>query len=260
MLNHTINLKRWKHRTRMIWRYYLTPKRQFEPVFVVSAGRDGSNLLVDYLNSLAGVSIAGEVLSPGLYYGVRLGFITKGAVLRHIRYSLHSQGSKVCGVKLHFAQMKARDLSLDDIRQAFPTAKFIVLYRKSIARQYISTQKAAASGQWLLRKHEKAIDNKIRIDAATLNEYYGKVKQHYQDLFQLDWIKDHSVILSYEDLAEKPQPLFDEVICPFLGLPAMEISTKLVKQNTKPMNEVVENYAEVQQLLNAEAAYHEYRL
>jgi len=258
-LDRVIHVKRWKHRIRIIGRYYLTPKRNIEPVFVVSAGRDGSNLLVDYLNSMPKVSIAGEVLSFELYDGVRLRFMTKAAVLRHIKYSLHNLDSTVCGVKLHFAQMQTRRIALDDIRQAFPTAKFIILYRRSIARQYISRQKAAASGQWLLHKHEKALDNKIRIDPSSLGAYYGKIKQHYKNLLELDWIKNGSVILRYEDLADNPQSLFDDILCPFLGLPPVEISTRLVKQNTKPMQEVVENYDQVEELLTGETAFHEYR-
>jgi len=35
----------------------------FEPLFVFSAGRDGSNLMVDYLNSFPGITVAGEVLN-----------------------------------------------------------------------------------------------------------------------------------------------------------------------------------------------------
>ena len=260
LINQVIHVKRWKHRTRIIWQYYLTSKRNIEPVFVVSAGRDGSNLLVDYLNSLPGVAIGGEVLSPTLYYGIRRRFMTKAGVLRHIKYSLHSLDGEVCGAKLHFAQMRARQLTLDDIRQAFPTAKLIVLYRESIARQYISTQRAVASGQWLLRKHEKTIDKNIHIDPSLLREYCEKIKHIYKDLFELDWIKNSSVIFSYEDLARDPQSLFDEVICPFLERPSMVISTRLVKQNTKSMHEVVENYNEVESLLTGETVSHKYRL
>lgn len=260
LLNRVIHVKQWKHRTRIIWRYYLTSKQTFDPVFVVSAGRDGSNLLVDYLNSLPGVSVAGEVLSAALHEGIRHKFITKAAVLRHIKYSLHNLDNRICGVKFHFAQMQTRQISLNDIRQAFPTAKFIILYRRSIARQYISQQRAVVSGQWLLRKHEKAIDNKIRIDPSSLNTYYDRIKQFYKDLPGQAWIKQCGVILSYEELTDHPQTLFDEIICPFLGLPFVKISTKLMKQNTKPMHEVVENYAQVEEMLTGDTAFHEYRL
>ena len=51
--------------------------------------------------------------------------------------------------------------------------------------------------------------------------------------------------LNYEDLVEDAQEVFNDLVFPFLGRPPVRVQSRLVKQNTRPLHDVVENYDEL---------------
>lgn len=228
-------------------------------LFVVGAGRDGTNLLVDYLNSLPDVAVGGEVLNVNTYDGLPEG-VSRNGVLRHIRRSLHAQAAPVRGVKLHFAQLAGRGLSLAEVAGRFADARFLILYRQSMAEQFVSRARAAASGQWLLKDGQKPRDATVRIDAQELRDYCARNRGYYEGLTAQPWFVGRAVLFSYEQLAAAPQQVFDEMIFPLLDVPAQEIHTSLRKQNTRTLADVVENYDEVGELLESDACRHEYAM
>ncbi len=253
-------VRRGVHRLGLALNYFFSRSGPHENVVLLSVGRDGSNLMVDYLNSMPGVSIGGEVLNRANYDGIRRSCISKRAVMRHIRYSLHARGGSVGGVKIHFPQLESRGITLNELHAAFPAAKLLVLYRESLARQYVSTQLAAKTGQWLLRDQAKRKTATISIDRRHLLDYYKDLRAYYDNLLKHDWVPSRSAIVSYEQLTGDPQRLFDHTICPFLKIDSCPVKTKLVKQNTKGLEDTVENYSEVEDLLTGELSRHHYDL
>lgn len=64
--------------------------------------------------------------------------------------------------------------------------------------------------------------------------------------------------MTYEDLTAQPQRVVNDTLSPFLGVPATEVTTALMKQNRRPLADIVVNYDEVQHLLTGETSRHDY--
>ena len=138
-------LKRLKHRCKLLQRYWLCSHKPYMPVFVLATYRSGSNLLIDYLSTLPQVQCYAEVLSPWLPIGPPHGELSAKQALRHIRYSLQSLKAPIRGCKLMLDQLAACRLSPADLRTAFGEAKFVILYRQSLAEQLLSCRAAQVS-------------------------------------------------------------------------------------------------------------------
>jgi LPS sulfotransferase NodH len=233
----------------IIGRYYLGYKGPKIVVFILSGGRDGSNLLVSYLNSIPKVHIVGEVLNPGLIHGIRERFITKGAVIRHIAYSLTNIDFPVGGVKLLVRQLQRRSISYDELHKRFPDARYIVLYRESLTDKYVSSCMAFKTNQWTLRRGEKRHECTVDIHIEDFLQYAQDFRNCYTTLLSRPWLKESAVIFSYEELVANPQKVFSEKIFPFLRLSRIEVSTSMVKQRVRPLSEVVQNFDEVREVL-----------
>jgi len=258
ILTGSLLARRLAHRAKMLRRGWSRPAGQ-HAIVVLSAGRDGSNLLVDYLNNLDSVQIVGEVLNPALPYGLRERWISPAATLRHVRRSLRAIPAPHAGVKIHFAQLRARGLTADHLHQALPEARLIILYRQSIADQFVSLKLAVASGQWVgAAGRTQPRDLTLRIDEQELLDYCRTIRGYYEQLCDQPWVPACSLWLSYEQLSREAQAIFSERVLPFLGLPAAEVRTRMVKQNTRDLPQVVENYHQVKDLLTGELTHHTY--
>src|SRR4029079_9095197 len=125
------------------------PNASFRPVFVLATARSGSNLLVDYLSRLPGVECGSEVLCTRRPFVISPRQQNPRATLTHIARSLGSLRAPVRGCKLMLGQLVNCRLSLDLIDGAFPDARYIILYRQSLAEQFLSRESALLTGQWL---------------------------------------------------------------------------------------------------------------
>jgi len=59
------------------------------------------------------------------------------------------------------------------------------------------------------------------------------------------------VLIAYEDLCRDPNAIVRSRICPLLGLPPTPVSTNLVKQDARPLQQVIENYSDVESFLQS---------
>lgn len=249
-----IPLRRFRHRARLAARYYLKDGWPEQTLFVLATARTGSNLLVSYLNSLPDVSVAREILNPDLRIGLRQRFISRRAVLRHVRHSVSARKGTIGGAKFLINQLHKRGLSLEDVRPAFPDAVYVLVYRGSLAEQFVSREIARATDRWVARDARQQFDGTIAIDPRHLFHFYEQIKSYYARALGHRWLMERAVVVSYEELARDPQGVFDERICPLLGVPATEVRTKMRKQNRRPLEDLIENYDEVKDLLAGEVA------
>ncbi len=252
-----LNRKRARHRRWLRWRRWVGFPRPRDTCFVLSAGRDGSNLLVSYLESIPQLRTLGEVLNPSLAEGLALDEPPDQA-FQHIERSLNALGPGIAVVKIHFAQLEDRGIGIDRLAARFPRVKFIVLYRQSLARQYVSIRAAVASGQWLLKNGQARKEPTITLDREGIRGYCAHTRGKLEEVIACPDVMVRAVLISYEQLAEQPQALFDRTVFPFLGLKPRTIQTDLRKQNTRSLREIVENYDEVEDLLTAEEARQDY--
>ncbi len=218
------------------------------PFFVLQNPRTGSTFFLNCLNSYPNISFLADVLSPYSYFGIRRFFISKKALLDHVRRCLHYLEHPVCGVKIGFSHLKMHRMTLKDLSAEFPQAKWIVLYRKNILDQYISHQIALRTQRWFQSPGDPypALED-VRIDLSpqSVLEYRNRILRDYQSVLKNPEICSRSVWVSYEDIVVDSQKLFDEVIFPFMGLDRKNIGTRLMKQNIWQYPEIIANYEEV---------------
>ncbi len=215
---------------------------------MLATRRSGSNLLLDCLNSVPGVSFGSEVLHDRMYYGVRRRWISKRAVLRHIAYSLNDCKERICGCKIIMLRMQWHRLTVSDLVEAFPNARFIILYRKSLIDQFVSLRIAEVTGEWVGNGKAQS-PPRVHVDLESLKVWAQSVRDFYAELLRSPGIRGRSVVISYEELTADLQKTFDQALFPFLQLPPSPVATQLKKQNTRPLSETVENYGEIEPLL-----------
>lgn len=247
-------LRRAQHRLRLAARYYLKDGWPEQVLFVLATARTGSNLLMSYLNSLPDVSVGREILNPDLRIGLRQSFISRRAVLRHIRHCVSARKGRIRGVKFLIHQLYEHGISLQDLRHSFPHAKYLIVYRRSLAHQFVSMEIARSSDRWVGRADVARFDGSIVVDRRRLLHFYRNVRRYYARALAEPGVLDGALAVSYEELARDPQGVFETLICPFLGVPATEVRTKMRKQNQRSLEDVVANYDEVADVLTGDEA------
>jgi LPS sulfotransferase NodH len=244
-----LELGRLRHQLKLSRHWWLYPHRPYQPFFVLATHRSGSNLLIDFVNRLSGVQSHSEILCPTLPIGPRQWGMSPEKALAHIRRSLQMLRPPVRGCKLMLDQLANCQLTLADLNLEFPGAKFIVLYRQSLAEQFLSRESAKATDQWCLREGQVRKQARVIIKPAELRTYCDRIRRAYREVLDHPWLSERGVLLSYEELTADPQYWLDQHICPLLGVLAGRAETCLRKQNTLPLAERVENYREVAALL-----------
>ena len=244
-----VEWRRLRHQCSLLAHWWLRPHEAYQPLFVLATHRSGSNLLVDYLNRLAGVRCQSEILCPTLAVGPRSSRLSSRQALLHMRRSLHLATTPIRGAKLMLDQLNLYRLSLDALDAAFSRPKYIVLYRQSLAEQYLSRKSAKATDQWVLKQGQDRKQVRVQVDPDELRRYCETVKQSYRKILEHRWLAERAVLVSYEELTADPDGWLSGHIAPLLGVPAGKPETCLRKQNTRPIAERVANHGEVAALL-----------
>jgi len=242
---------RFKAHLRLWQKWWLKPHKPFQPVFVIATWRSGSNLLLSYLNQQPNISVLSEVLLSTLPIGPSRDCIPPHQALRHIRYCLQGEKTGVRGCKLMLHQMSNCQFTLDDLHRQHPQAKYIVLYRQSLAEQFVSHKMAQATSQYILARGEQARRAEIVVNARELREYCDDIRGRYRDALAHSWLPGRAVLLSYEELVDDPAHWLKEQICPLLGVNYVPLETRLMKQNTRPLSEQIVNYRDVEGLIES---------
>jgi len=235
--------KRTAHRTAVFLQYYLNNKER-KPIFILAARRTGSNLLLECLNSIPEVSFASEILNKKMYYGIRSQFISKAAVLRHIKYSISACKKITCGAKLIKAQLDDHRITLKDLENLFPI---------------VSLKIAETTHVWQCTK-PMSLPCMVTVNVQELLNYCIEIKLFYQRILSNAWLRERAVILSYEELSQAPQALFERVLFPFLTLPVSPVKNTLKKQNPKSLRELIRNYDEIVSLDRHPSTFQHYHL
>ncbi len=247
----SLDWRRLKTQANLLKKWWLRRHAPYQPLFLVATCRSGSNLLMSYLGQQPGVAMLSEVLSSQLAIGPRRDCLPPAKAISHIRYCLQGEKAPVRGCKLMLYQLANCRLTLDDIHTAFPTAKYIVLYRQSLAEQFVSHQLALATRQYHLSAGQEAKHSEIVIDAGELRRYCDEIRRGYCDVLKHPWLADRAVLLSYEELTADAERWLRTKICPLLGIGYKPPKTHLRKQNTQPLADGVVNYRDISALLHS---------
>lgn len=221
-------------------------------VFVLATARSGSYLLLDLLNSLDGVSLGGEVLNRDAPFGPsRLVRGPRTAAL-HLRAAVWSRSSPITGAKLLLGQMESAGLDLRSVMDLFPGGRFVLLYRQSLADQFLSLRAAERTRQFQAGAGETVREpGPLRVDLADFDRFRRRIEALNTAAVETPGFRASATTISYEELAADPCGVVDRRLRPTLDLPAGEVRVSRVKLNTRPKSDMVENWAEVATELQA---------
>ena len=256
-------IKRTLFRGKIAGIYYLRKRESKKHCFILCDPRSGSNLLLSYLNSNPNAYFGGEILCPTQAVSVRLRFISKKTVFRHMHHFVNHQDYPVSGAKIFFSHLESRGITLKELDQEFPEAKWLILYRGNILDQYLSMHLLLKTGciiQFKNMKHEKPepIQIETPIPKTRWRAHCEQIRNRYKDVLKIPGMRDKSLWVSYDELVNAPQTLFDEAIFPFLNLPRNLVQTDMVKQNIWKYPEIIANYNEVKDFIEQTDSTHSY--
>lgn len=254
--------RRWewfKMRVRLAQKWWLRAHTPYQPLFVIATWRSGSNLLLSFLKQQPEVAMLSEVLCSRLAIGPSHDHLSAKQAIGHIRFCLQGERTPIRGCKLMLPHLSNCNLSLDELDAAFPKAKYIVLYRQSLAEQYVSLQVAQATRQFRLGEGEQQQRIRIQVDAGELRHYCDDMRRRYHTTVHHPSLQGKAVLLSYEELTAEPHYWLERQICPLLKVPFVAPETRVRKQNTRSLAEQVTNYSEVAALLRSPLCQHKYQ-
>lgn len=247
-----------RYRTRLKLQYALRRYCPRSLLFILAEPRTGSNLLIDYLRCVPRVYAQEEILNDRAVHGLRRNWISRGGTLRHIAYSMNHD-AEIVVAKLMLHHLRWRRVTAADLVRRYENGRFIVLYRENLARQYLSSQILFRTHVDRMRKESDRFTGRIRIDPREFVRYCEVQKRDYEAVLTTPGLRERAAVLSYEELATEPQRIIDGRILPLIEVPSVPVSTSMRKQNDRPLEEMVENYADVATVLNSELARHCYQ-
>jgi len=220
-----------------------TARRRF---VILTAGRSGSELLVDLLNSHPQIVCDGEIL--GTHRALPERFVAARAVLARLR------GAEAYGFKLlreHVALQELGDPASYLRRLHESGVRIILLERRDMVAQAVSFVRAAA-GRYHYRRADGVLFTPTRVDPmavlATMYVLEEGVSFARQALASIPHLR-----LVYEDHlsdSARHQPTADD-ICNYLGLAPAPVRTELIRITPRRTADQLENFDEVVAALSA---------
>ncbi len=203
------------------------------PLIILCERRTGSNLLQTLLCSHPGIDSRSEVFNTD--HHPHLVDAEPEAVLDHFSKQMSEEpgGPKYRVAKVQFEHLRHRGVLLDEVLDRVPNAKVIVLFRKSILAQYVSVLTAQQTGTWVRRSGDKAQpEPTVSFDPAGYGTFAARSIRHYwHAIAQLHRRSVEFVVLSYEELDEERDIVFDRVVWPYLDVAATAPTSSLERQS-----------------------------
>ena len=233
-------------RAMVVYGKYRRPVPCDQPVlFLLSAERTGSQFVCSMLESTRLVGVSGEVLNIDNLEGPARYACVGDPLKRHLNHVVKALRAMPC-VKIVLYQMEGFSLTPTILKSWFPCAKFLVLYRRNLAQQYLSVRFAVLTDQWDCYKQNVSARGKLRIDRSHLMNYIDLTIEEYRRLLTDTSLNATScTVTDYETMASCPQRVFDGQVFPFIGLPRCPVLPGTVKVLPWSPSELVSNYDEV---------------
>jgi LPS sulfotransferase NodH len=208
-------------------------------LIVLSAGRSGSSLLVNYLNCNRQIHCHGEVLNSGHeIYGTTEGK-TREELIGHVAFFFQKRETTYVGAKFLTHQFGELDITVSDVLEVLRRPKVIALYRRSLLETYVSLLIAEETDTW----YSSNVINKVSV---TLNlpqfQEFAKVqRRRWQDSMREVARLCSFVCVSYEELINDQAITMNRVFS-FLDVPSADVRSESVKQNPGTLRDKIANY------------------
>lgn len=236
-------VRQFGNKVRIVWHSRIRDRGPEQRLFIVTEPRSGSNLLLDLLEWHPDIDVKPEVLNHAAPHGLPRWLSQRAAGLEHIRQSnCVAVRLGVCKLMLH--QLRQRHITPAMLFEAFPGARFLVLYRKNLLRQYVSLQLMRMTGQHRLVHSETRRDVRFVFDPVDFERWVRIQNGRFEAVLHADARPEGVRWLCYEALAEDPQGIATRLF-EWLGLDALPVRPRSRKQGATDL---------VQSLLNPEDA------
>jgi len=228
-------------RTLLKARYLTSHKRRpDQTLFVLSTYRTGSTLLIDYLNGLPESRFFGELMHTGQCRGPKS---TRKADLLPFLRALF-QGYRRAGFKIQLDQLEASDVKIADLKSLSRDTRFLVVYRRSLFRQYLSHRHALRTNTWELTPPRRP----LKINKEDLLAYCDGIRRKYFQV-QKQLEGESCWFLAYEDLCQLGPAGFSKRLAEFAGTELFQPASRLVKQSRDLRKEIL-NYPQIERWID----------
>jgi LPS sulfotransferase NodH len=243
-------LRQRLHRLRLVWRTLSSPNTKPILLIILCGPRSGSTLLAEYLNQHEQILDCGEVLNQRISRGLNHRKVGPKAVIRQITLTMLACSKKVCMIKIHFNHLDDRKTDFQQVLEAFPESRVILLSRQSILSQYCSQVIATQTRHF--RKTSRN-NQEISFDLQFADwEYYRakRISESYNAATLLRDLRKTYFSLNYEELTRVPIAKVSEIFVDFLLLEKISI-TRLVsgKQENRQIHQIISNWDEVREFI-----------
>lgn len=249
-------LARLRHEIRAAGRAWRLRDRPRRVAFLLSTPRSGTWHLLELVNSLPDVDLAGEALNPSLTTGPSPLVRGPRTAITHLRAVVGAREAPVTGAKLLLNHLERLDTTVGHVADAFPDARFVVVVRRHLGEQYVSLEVAKQTGRWRARSGDAAFTGTIEIDRERFLRYCEHRRAQFSRLLAEPAVAERGLVVVHEEVRERPQEAVDTQLAPFLGVASGPVASRFVRQNRRPLSEVVANHDEVADLLERERLEH----
>ena len=218
---------------------------EYTRFIILCEPRTGSTLLHTYLNYHLGIKSYGEVLREKVEQQKD---ISKEPVKSYV-FTKHAKQLKAVGLKMFYSyyQNPPFDKAFAEV-VAMKDVRVIHLIREDVLQQYVSLVIAKQTGEWSASKSGVGnTDTQITIDIEHLKQF-GEEYYQKRRLIENFFAQHPTLTITYEQLKNETEAVLKDVQH-FLGVKPKKLYTLLQKQNTRPMERVVQNYTEVRQIV-----------
>jgi LPS sulfotransferase NodH len=220
-------------------------------LMVLSSGRSGSSLLVNYLNCNRQIHCHGEILNSAHEIYGKVEGMNRAELLRHVVSFFDVGEAAYVGAKFLNHQFEELDLSLAEVLEVLRRPKVIVLYRRGLLETYLSLLIAEKTDLWY---STQAINRTaVPVNLADFAAFAGEQRRRWQDSMAAVCRLCPFICVAYEHLVANPAAAMAEVFR-FLELPAVPVCSESLKQNPSDLRSKISNIEELPAAALAAAA------
>lgn len=215
------------------WRPPAPKNVKFRRFMILGVPRSGSNWLQESLDYHPEIKCAGELLDhfTGSANPVR--------ILEELWDESIPNRNKAIGFKVFYNHCQQYPEVWEYLKSS--DVSVIVLERRNLLAQQTSLAMAFKTDRWGGRQYEANNDAKVRLEAGSIISKFNQIERemsHKTAIFS----KHNTLRISYENLFEDNTIYAIE---DFLGVSRLKLYSTLVRQETRPLSEAIENYDEV---------------
>lgn len=223
------------------------PEFPYQPFVIVSEPRTGSNMLYTSLDRHPQVVCHPEVLHPNaVSFGVPRSYRDFPSGEAYLREAVYRRDAAAQAVGFKLLNWQGREAPADDTRAFLERigAKVVLTRRRNLLRGLISKKIAAQTDLWArMSSAQPATTLTIRLDPPRLVEELQRIQASYAQSVD-EFSGCEFLVVWYEDLVNRYEEQMQRVFR-FLGVIGRPTKPATLRQETRPLDQIVENHSEV---------------